>query len=370
MMIELFSEKSQCCGCMACADVCPNDAIVIKSDSEGFRYPEIEREHCIDCGLCNEVCPLKPDGAGTPPAKYLAVQAKAPALRKTSTSGAVFPLLAQAVLEQGGVVYGAALDGSMRVAHRRADDSDELGPLVRTKYVQSDTEGIFRQIRHDLDDGKQLLFAGTPCQTEAVRRFVGKDCPTLALVDLICYGVPSPGVWERYVAYLEKKHHGKLTRFLFRDKRNYDDGHTVSFCIDGHEYVEEDYASDPFLSLYFSNCIIRPSCHACPFTTVERNSDITLGDLWGSKGAVSKMDDGMGTSLVMLRSERGMALWESLQDQFDQIECRREDVMQPRLVSPTKPSLMRQIFFALFRRLPFSVFTWKSRLGRFLHGRE
>lgn len=355
---------------MACVDVCPKRAVLVRADSEGFRYPEIERELCIDCGRCNAVCPLRPGEPGKSPRKYVAAQAKDQALRETSTSGAVFPILAQAVLDQGGAVYGAGFDSTMRVTHQKANDPVKLERLIQTKYVQSRTDGVFRQIERDLADGKRLLFVGTPCQTEAVRRFLGSEHPMLVLVDLICYGVPSPGVWERYVAYLEKKYHGKLTRFLFRDKRGCDNGHTVSFCIGDHEHVEKDYGSDPFLSLYFSNCIIRPSCHACPFATVNRNSDITLGDLWGDGAAATKMNDGMGTSLVMIRSERGEALWESLRDRFDHIECSLEDVMQPRLASPTKPSPMRQLFFALYRRLPFSAFTWKNKLGRILRGRR
>lgn len=369
-MVELFSEKNRCCGCMACFDACPTHAISIRSDSEGFSYPEIEKGLCIDCGRCIAVCPFVPEGSGKPPFDYIAAQASNQALRDTCTSGAVFPVLAQAILEQGGVVYGAGFDDSMRVTHQRADSLEGLKCLMRTKYVQSRTEGVFRQVERDLKDGRRVLFAGTPCQTEAVRRFFDREHPGLVLVDLICYGVPSPGVWERYVEYLEKKHQGKLKRFLFRDKRNHDDGHTVSFRIGDQEHVEEDYGNDPFLSLYFSNCIIRPSCYACPFTTVRRNSDITLGDLWGVEKAAPEMDDGMGTSLVMLRSEQAEELWGSLRDRFDRIECRREDVMQPRLESPTSPSPIRRLFFALYRLLPFSVFTWKSRFKRILHGRR
>lgn len=367
-MVELFSERDQCCGCMACADACPNNAVAVKTDPEGFWYPEIKQELCVDCGRCQAVCPLAPGEAGKAPLRYIAAQAKDPALRKASTSGAVFPVLAQAVLNQGGVVYGTGFDGSMQVVYQRAASRGELDRLMQTKYVQSQTAGIFRRVREDLQDGRQILFVGTPCQAEALRRFLGREYPALIIADLICYGVPSPGVWARYMAYLEQEYRGTLTQFQFRDKRGRDNGHTVSFRIGEREYVEEEYGSDPFLALYFSNYIIRPSCHACPFTTVERCSDITMGDFWEIEKAAPQLDDGMGTSLVMLRSERGMALWESLQDQFHQIECGHEDAMQPRLVSPTPPAPMRKLFFALYRRLPFSVFVWKKKLGRILHG--
>lgn len=369
-MVELFSEKSQCCGCMACADACPKNAIAPKVDPEGFWYPEIKRELCANCGCCQTVCPLAPGESRKAPLRYLAARAKDQALRKTSTSGAVFPILAQTVLNQGGVVYGAGFDGSMQVVHQRAASRGELDFLMQTKYVQSQTAGIFRRVREDLQNGRQVLFVGTPCQAEALRRFLGREYPALIITDLICYGVPSPGVWARYTAYLEQEYHGTLTQFQFRDKRGCDNGHSVSFRIGEREYVEEEYGSDPFLALYFSNYIIRPSCHACPFTTAERGSDITLGDFWGIEKAAPGMDDGMGTSLVMLRSERGEALWESLRDQFHQIECGREDAMQPRLVSPTPPAPRRRLFFALYRRLPYGVFGWKKKLGSVLHGRK
>lgn len=369
-MVELFSEKKQCCGCMACADICPNRAIAVKADPEGFRYPEIKRELCINCGRCKTVCPLAPGKPGKAPDKYIAAQAKNQGLRKISTSGAVFPILAQAVLDQGGAVYGAGFDDSMQVVHQRAASRSELESLMQTKYVQSKTEGIFCCVRQDLQDGRQVLFVGTPCQAEALRRFLGREYPTLIIVDLICYGVPSPGVWARYTAYLEKKYRGKLTQFRFRDKRRCDNGHTVSFRIGDREYVEEEYGSDLFLALYFSNYIIRPSCHACPFTTVERSSDITIGDFWRIEKAVPEMDDGMGTSIVMLRSRQGEALWERVQDQLGQTRCGCEEAMQPRLTSSTPPASGRRLFFALYRMLPFGIFTWKEKLRRVLHGRK
>lgn len=148
--MELFSKKSQCCGCMACADICPRDAIVIEADSEGFRYPKIKQESCTNCGLCKSVCPLNAQTSGEQPSRYFAAQAKDLTLRESSTSGAVFPVLAAAVLEWGGIVYGAGFDGSMRVVHQRASGGDELDRITKTKYVQSETAGIFRDVQQDL----------------------------------------------------------------------------------------------------------------------------------------------------------------------------------------------------------------------------
>lgn len=367
--MKLFSEKSQCCGCMACVDICPRNAVVIKTDAEGFLYPYVRQDHCVNCGRCKDVCPLPRKDAGELPGKYFAAQAKNERLREVSTSGGVFPVLAEAVLEQGGMVYGAGFDNTMRVVHQRAVSRDELEHLKRTKYVQSSTAGIFCRVQQDLKMGKQVLFIGTPCQSYALQRFLQKDYSNLLLVDLICYGVPSPGIWERYTAYLEKKHHGKLTEFQFRDKRGCDNGHTVSYRIGGKEYVEK-YSNSPFVSMYFSNHMLRPSCYTCPFTTVKRSSDITIGDFWGNGKITKQMDDGMGTSLVMLRSKRGVELWESIRERFDHIECSLEEAVQPRLISPTPQPSKRRLFLLLYRRLPFGVFAQAKRIRRFLHGRK
>lgn len=365
--MDLISEKSQCCGCMACVDVCPQHAIVAKPDSEGFLYPRRNQELCINCGRCKDVCPFSDQEFGEEPRQYFAVQAKNMMLRKESTSGAVFPIVAEAVLEQGGVVYGAGFNSSMKVVHQKATDRNDLNLLTKTKYVQSETMGVFRCVQQDLQEGKEVLFVGTPCQVEALKRFLLKEYSNLLLVDLICYGVPSPGVWARYIAYLEKTYHGKLTSFQFRDKRGQNNGHLISYRIENQEYVE-DYEENPFIMMYRSNCLLRPSCHVCPFSSVKRSSDITIGDFWGIEKISPGIDDGMGTSLVMLRSKRGTELWKNLQNRFYYFECSREAAEQPRLVSPTLPSPRRKLFFALYRVLPFSVFVWMKRFRRFWCG--
>lgn len=365
--MRLFSEKSQCCGCMACVDQCPQNAIAVETDREGFLYPKISQELCINCRRCKNVCPFFGQESGEQPRKYMAVQAKSIALRERSTSGAVFPVAAEAVLERGGVVYGAGFDSSMHVIHQRAAGCEDLNCLTKTKYVQSDTTGIFRCVQQDLREGKRVLFVGTPCQVEALKRFLPKEYQNLLLMDLICYGVPSPGIWARYIAHLEKKYHGKLTSFQFRDKRGCNNGHLVSYRIGDQERVE-DYEKNLFSFMYASNCMLRPSCHTCPFASVKRSSDITIGDFWGVETVSPNMDDGMGTSLVMLRSERGMELWESIRDQFCYLECSREAAEQPRLGSPTPPSPRRRLFFALYHVLPFGAFERMIRFRRFWHG--
>lgn len=363
--MELFYERAQCCGCSACMDVCPQKAIAVQADKEGFCYPKIQRELCVECGRCEKVCPWKEKESKEELRKYFGVQAKNDELRRTSTSGGVFPVLAEHILQLGGVIYGAGFDGSMRLTHQRADNREKLDWLTQTKYVQSDMEGIYQMVRRDLQDGRSVLFVGTPCQTEAVRKFFEMTYPRLILADLICYGVPSPMIWKDYVHYLEKKHKGKLKTFRFRDKRNRNNGHTISYQVNTKEFLNE-YSEDPFIAMFNSNCILRPSCHECKFSTLQRNSDITIGDFWGIENRAPDMDDGMGTSLVILHTHKAVQIWEAIRDCFRCIECAEHEVLQPRLISPTAVSKKRGLFFKLYHKIPFGmlVLLLGNRLAR------
>lgn len=347
-----YREKSACCGCAACADACPVDAIRMVMDAEGFLYPKITAPACIRCGRCEKVCPMGKDTAG---AQNLYFGAQAKAERENSSSGGVFPLLAGYVFQRQGVVYGAAFNEKVELVHQEARTPAELDPLRRTKYVQSNLVGVYRRIRSDLEAGKWLLFCGTPCQTHALIRFLEKPYARLITADLVCYGVPSPGLWRDYVRTLERRHGGKLTAFSFRDKRNRDNGHTCSYTVGGQEYAGA-LAGDLYCNLFFLNYTLRPSCYACPYCTVDRQSDFTLGDFWGIENVRPEMDDGMGTSLVILHTEKAREIWEDVKTETDWFSCEKEDVLQPRLREPSPAGRGRSLFMLLYRILPASAF--------------
>ncbi len=397
-MQRVYEEKQDCCGCGACGDVCPVGAIRMVTDREGFRYPEVDPQKCMDCGRCEKVCPVKHSGrmdtvgekaAGTDGTgveatgadttgtgtrsretgsqdagrETLAAQevmcyggrAKEDAVRSQSSSGGIFPVLAEYVLSQGGFVYGAAYTDQMEVAHREISSPAELDVLKRTKYVQSNGEGMYRSIEGRLKEGHPVLFVGTPCQAHALQLFLGREYPGLVVVALICYGVPSPGVWQSYVAYLERKHKGKMTSFFFRDKRRGDSGHTCAFVIDGREYAGSLY-QDPYCQMYFANAILRPSCHACRFCTTERDSDFTIGDFWGIEKVKPGLDVGMGHSVILLHSDKARQVWEEVKGNLSWFACGKEDVLQPRLLAPTPAWKGRERFWSWYGRLPFGVF--------------
>lgn len=359
--MELYLKKESCCGCGACADICPVGAVRMASDREGFCYPEIDQEKCVNCGRCGQICPMKKVPEGTGENLYFGVRAKDDAVRHASSSGGMFPVLAEYIFRRGGIVYGAAYDGEMRVLHREAGTKEELEGLKKTKYVQSSLEGIYQRIDRQLKEGRWVLFCGTPCQVRALKLFLNKEYPRLLLAALVCYGVPSPGIWASYVKYLERKHGGKMTDFSFRDKRKRDNGHVCAYTIDGKEYADE-LGKDPYCQMYFRNYTLRPSCHDCKYCTTERDCDFTMGDFWGIEKVRPEMNDGMGTSLVILHTGKAQEIWEEVKEELSWFACKREDILQPRLTGPTIRAGGRGIYMTLYKLLPFSLF-WGLYIG-------
>ncbi len=351
-----FLDKGACCGCGACVDACREGAIRMEQDEEGFAYPRIDRTVCIGCGQCREVCPIRNDKERTHRERiYLGVQAREDRLRSASSSGGMFSVLAQYIFKRQGVVYGAAYGDEMEVLHMQADNMEQLDALRKTKYVQSRLDGTFQKIEEQLQRKRWVLFCGTPCQAHALRLYLKKEYSRLVTVDLVCYGVPSPGIWASYVKYLEQRHRGRLRDFSFRDKRNRDNGHSRSYRIDDVTYAGSLY-EDIYCRIYFKNYILRPSCHSCGFCTVERSSDFTIGDFWGIERVRNDMDDGMGTSMVILHTKRAKEIWSSIKDQTRWFSCKKEEILQPRLIAPTQAAQGRKLLMNLYRALPFPLF--------------
>lgn len=370
--MRLYLKNEDCCGCGACADICQKHAIHMLRDKEGFYYPHIDGSICVQCGKCEKVCPIKNQSHRKCSNQYLGAQAKRREVRYSSSSGGVFPILAEYVLNRKGVVYGAGYNSHMEVIHQEAEHLEQLERMKETKYVQSSMQGIFLQAEQRLKENRLVLFCGTPCQVQALRLFLRQEYEKLILADLVCYGVPSPGIWGDYVKYLESKYHGKMTDFSFRDKRARDHGHTCAYVIDGMEYAGSLY-QDRFCRMYFTDYTLRPSCYSCKFCTVDRDSDFTLGDFWGIEKVRPDVDDGMGTSMIILHTDKARKIWNQVQEAMNWFACEREDLMQPRLHMPVGMPGGRRLFMVLYSLLPFSLFIrladdrkglWKRLWGR------
>lgn len=377
--MELFKNEKECCGCGACYNICPKQAITMKRNDEGFDYPEINNTICINCGLCEKVCPIKHKQNKIPENKYFGFKKKEN--RETSSSGGAFQEIAKYIFDKKGIVFAAGFDKDMKVKHLEITKREDLYKVQRTKYVQSDTNESFKKAKEYLDNNKYVLFVGTPCQIHGLKLFLNKDYENLITVDLVCFGVPSPGIWEQYVKYIERKHDGKLIFYDFRDKRAHDSGHTVSYKIaipKKRELIYESPTSiairiennimpkgynikeysrnlykDPYCSIFFKRYMIRPSCHECKYTTVNRISDFTIGDFWGIEKVKPEFDDKMGVSLIIAHTDKAKDIINKFNEE-NIFECKKENILQPRLISPTEPN-DREKFMNDYKNKPFGL---------------
>lgn len=326
--MELYSEKKDCCGCAACADVCPKGAIVMIEDEYGFRYSSIDNDLCINCGACANVCPLKKFSFSIPKAAYVATNKNKEQLLK-SASGGVFSALATRAIEEGWIVYGAAyelVDKNIIVSHQRVTSKSDLIKLQGSKYVQSKTDDVFSKVKNDLKNGHSVLFSGTPCQVSAIKNFVGSLSVKLFTIDIICHGVPSIKMLNNYFEMLGKKHGGFVSEFVFRDKTK-GWGMTAAAQITKHDGKQKQILVPGNNSSYFNSFLksetYRESCYSCKFASKERVGDLTIGDYWGIKEAHPEIfnKDGFfeeqGISCILVNSEKGEYLVKSYGDSLN-----------------------------------------------------
>lgn len=298
--------KQQCCGCSACQQTCPSGCIQMRQDSEGFLYPHITSKDCISCGKCIQVCPcLHQDGRRFPVNVYAAASPDM-ALRKASSSGGLFTMLAKRIIESGGAVFGVQFDNAWKAVHGYAETEDGLSRLRGSKYVQSEVNDSFSNVRSMLMDGRPVLFSGTPCQVAGLGKFLGKDYDNLLKVDIACYGVPSPMVWARYLKEVQDNAGGsRITGISFRDKSGGWKDYGMKIWFEDGSLFSRRHSEDPFMNSFLDGTDMRPSCYDCPARCGSSGSDITLGDFWGIGTVDSSLDDDTGTSLVITYTEKG-----------------------------------------------------------------
>lgn len=349
----IHPSKDNCCGCGVCEHICSHSAITIEADDFGFRYPKVNETLCTDCGLCEKVCPFNiiNEEPKSQPQAY-AIRHKNPNVVDKSRSGGFFTALTDLILQGGGVVYGAILTEQMSVEHVRAESRDDRDLMRGSKYAQSNMGEICKAVKQDLKDGRKVLFSGTPCQVEAIARFVGKRLiENLILVDVICHGVGSPEIWSKFINQIENIEGRKVVDANFRDKKKYGwtGLHKESFVLDSSP-KRKFY---PFI--YYNDLHVRDCCQNCPYSRVPRNSDITLGDLWGFEKVVPEWGkNNNGISLVLANSEKGRALLGMCKDSVDCKPIELNMVMQPHLSRPiTFDNQRRQEYSEDYRSKPF-----------------
>lgn len=318
-MLELFSKDiRKCCGCGACKDICPKQAISMKEGKLGFSYPVVDTEKCIDCGLCIKTCAYQNEFEGMSSLQVFAAVNGEQNLFNLSASGGAFSAIAASFIRSGGLVYGCALtkkENSLYPRHIKVDNLDDLYRIQGSKYVQSDMENIYLEIYKELLKGEKVLFSGTPCQVAALKKFIRKEYSNLVTVDLICHGVPSRKMFCDFLENYTKNHRCEIIDIRFRSKEA---GGTCRACIEykKNRKVHKRYVEPwqiPYYQMFLSSEIYRESCYECKYARAEREGDITLGDYWGIEVVHPEymienngsFDGSIGISAVLVNTEKG-----------------------------------------------------------------
>ena len=308
-----------CCGCGACAVVCPAACVKIGETSEGFYKAYVENTACIECGRCVSVCAMRKNAAviGREPLTAYAAYSQNDHLRGRSSSGGVFTHIAESMIDAGGVVYGAAFSSEMELRHTAACTKDDLASLRGSKYLQSRIGNAYSEIRQKLSDGVPVFFVGTPCQVAALYSVLGTKPPHLLTADLICHGTPAPGLFLAYLRFLERKYDGRIVDYCFRSKEhaNARMSYTVKLTLSAggtEKVVFLDGDEEPYTMRFISSALQCDSCYQCPFACLRRMGDLTLGDYWGYEEAHPELADINGVSLLLVNTEKGCRAIENI----------------------------------------------------------
>lgn len=344
-MIKI-QNKQDCCGCSACVQRCPKLCITLHEDEEGFLYPKVDMATCIDCGLCEKVCPVLHQAEERVPLEVFAAKNPNEEIRHESSSGGIFTLLAEQIIDAGGVVFGVKWNEHFDAVHAYTETKEGLAAFRGSKYVQSQVGDTFKQAEKFLKQGRQVLYSGTPCQIAALKLYLRKEYENLLAVDIICHGAPSPGVFRWYLSeeitkeaarqsgekiqfrsslpipsiekadVLAREQGFEIEDIRFRDKRlgwkkfsfvlslkplskvttaGEKNSVSLSYTLDKHAFMRG----------FLKDLYLRPSCHACPAKSGKSGADITLGDYWGIQSLMPELDDDRGVSALTVNTEKG-----------------------------------------------------------------
>lgn len=349
-MIELVN-KEKCTGCSACYNICPKNAIKMKEDKEGFKYPIIDKEKCIECGLCKNTCSVikkEKKKVDINELEVVAAYSKNEIIRKTSSSGGIFTEIAKTILKDGGVIFGAGYDEHLNVIHKKAENEKELEELKGSKYVQSSIGTTYKEAKNILEKGKKTLYVGTPCQIVGLKEYLQKDYEQLYTCDVICHGSPSPKLLRKYIEEREIEGKYKVKKIYFRDKTYGWNQYSLKFEYENNQTNLKNLAKDSYMQLFLKNFSLRPSCYKCDFKNTSSIADISLGDFWGVEHRYPEFSDNKGTSIILINSKKGKELFDNIKNNLVYREnCDIEYIIKtnPCIAYPVKENPLREEFF-------------------------
>lgn len=354
-MIKI-TDKSSCCGCNACAEICPKHCIKMYKDKNGFLYPKVDEKQCVNCGLCLKVCPCKTSLKEFQfPKEAFAVWTKDIEQHISSSSGGIASVLSRYIIEKGGVVYGCIAEGEI-VKHLRVDDICDIERLRGSKYVQSDIISIYSQVKSDLKNNKCVLFIGTPCQVAGLKNFIpSKSRENLYLVDLICHGVPSQQMFSDHIRSVMGNK--KINKISFREKTDF------ILRLESDKIIyKSDLWKDRYVDMYYNGfidgLIYRDSCYKCQFARPERYSDMTIGDFWGLKDTEFLPNEHKnGVSVVLLNSDKGNSIFNAVKDLIIVYKRNVQEAIEgnTQLRHPSSYTKRARLFNILYSLLPFDM---------------
>ena len=352
-----------CFSCRSCYQSCPKSAISMNENEEGFFYPVVDDKKCIDCGICKKSCPA----IELPYFEKIGQEFWCAYLKDTnkiqqSSSGGIFAGIADYILSKNGVVFGAAYDSKLFVRHVFAENENDLQQLKGSKYVESSTANSFEQAKKNLVSGRKVLYSGCPCQIAGLRKYLKIDYDNLITVDIICHGVPSSKLFQKYLEWLGRRLRGTISYYGFRDKDVGGWGSRGKTKNEARTKLIEGLC-DPYYSSFLRGETCRESCYKCPFANLNRMGDITIGDFWGVECFYPKIKTKQGVSCVIVNSQRGKELLSCCSGDIDLIRSTKENVVfdNGNLIRPTQRPNIRDtiysgiddnldIFFKRFKR--------------------
>lgn len=347
-MINIVN-KQDCCGCTACVQRCPKQCISLQGDEEGFLYPKVNVDDCIECGLCEKVCPVIHPYEKRIPLHTFAAINNDEEIRMQSSSGGVFTLIAEKVIDDGGVVFGARFDEKWQVVLDYTETKDGLAAFRGSKYVQARIEDTYKQCEKFLKEERKVLYSGTPCQISGLKHFLRKEYDNLLTVDFVCHGVPSPKAWRKYLSELTSKEFVQQISMRAKNRGWKDFSFKVDYDKDKSALSFISLATDnAYMKAFLSDLILRPSCHSCVAKECSSNSDITIADFWGIWEVNPAFYDDKGTSVVLIHNQKLEAFFKNLNLRYSKTSY--EDVVKynSALVRSSRPHKYRKLFWTEF----------------------
>lgn len=341
-------DKVECCGCAACANICPKNCIKMESDNQGFLYPKVEVNVCVGCGLCEKACPILNHIPKKENESQIAaiVQHKNKEICHESTAGGAFTAIAEYVIDHNGIVFGVEMSKDYFIHHTSVENKKDLIKFRNSKYVQSAVGNTYVQVKKNLDAGRMVCFSGTPCQIEGLHHYLGKDYEKLVLVDVVCRAVPSPGVWKKYID-METCKYGDMSSIRFRDKTLGYQYSTMELKNTNGKILRGGIESQPWLRMFFSGMIIRPSCTKCRFRSQYRKSDFTIWDCFNIYQIDKDFNENVGATRILIHSGKGKDIFEKIKENLKYkvipVEIAVNGV-QEMIVSPIEDSRKEEFF--------------------------